>query len=64
MIRCGNCKGRHELASDVRYCYAVDREERAAAEAEAAVELAYERSLEDSGYWEARLDEDRERALA
>lgn len=39
----------------------VEQEDQARAEYEA--ELAYERHLEDRGYWDAQEDEERERAL-
>lgn len=65
----------HENAAQVRLCYNVScgvasieeeaqaHEDEMAARAEREVEMRYERHLEDAGYWEARADEDYERAL-
>jgi hypothetical protein len=53
-VRCGNHgrEGRfyHESADEVRNCYAWTWDNEEAARAEQAVELAYERYLEDPSY--------------
>jgi hypothetical protein len=64
-VRCGN-HGRtaqgehvhHASPASVRECYRLTAEAIADQEAEIAAELAYERHLEDRGYWEARAQED------
>ena len=64
-VRCGNhgrtAPGehvRHANPASVRACYRATAEMIADQEAEIAAELAYERHLEDRGYWEARAQED------
>jgi hypothetical protein len=63
-VRCGNHgrEGRfyHADAAEVRACYAWDWDNEENARAEQAVELAYERHLEDRGYDEARFQEQME----
>lgn len=61
-VRCGN-HGRgvriyHANSVSVRECYSLMVEALAYQEAEARAELAYERHLEDRGYWEGRAQED------
>ena len=61
-VRCGNHgKDRvyHRDASEVKDCYAGRFDDDGAA----AAEMAYERHLEDAGYWEARAQEDYERRM-
>lgn len=48
---------RHANTASVRACYQLTAEMNAEQEAEAAIELAYERHLEDRGYHEARAQE-------
>lgn len=62
-IRCGahgRIKVYHDSTETVRYCYGKMRSDQAEAAAEAAAELAYERHLEDRGYYEARAQEEHE----
>ena len=64
-VRCGN-HGRtspgehvhHANPASVRECYRQTAQMEADQAAEIAAELAYERHLEDRGYWEARAQED------
>jgi hypothetical protein len=62
-VRCGNHPGLrpakiyHDAAETVRYCYAQREAEQAEQRAEQAVELAYERHLEDAGWREAEAQE-------
>ena len=63
-VRCGN-HGRagrfyHADANEVRQCYMWDLDNEENARAEQAVELAYERHLENAGYDEARFQEEME----
>lgn len=68
-VRCGN-HGRtkhgehtyHANPASVRECYRLAAEMEADEKAEAAAELAYERHLEDRGYWGARAQEQWEQA--
>lgn len=64
-IRCGNhprgVKVRHADVESVKACYALTRALEAEQAAEQAAELAYERHLEDRGYWDARAQDDYER---
>jgi hypothetical protein len=64
-VRCGNHhrddRTYHADAASVRECYRLTAEQDADSRAEIAAELAYERHLEDRGYWEARAQEDFER---
>ena len=65
----------HDSVDEVRLCYSLSpnilyshEEEVAvyddeAARAEWEAEQAYERALEDDGYWEARADEDHEMSM-
>lgn len=64
-VRCGNhgrtAPGehiRHANTVSVRECYRLTAQMEADQAAEIAAELAYERHLEDRGYWEARAQED------
>jgi hypothetical protein len=59
-VRCGNCGARHASAKAVNLCYLRGAELDAESAAEIAAEAAYERHLEDRGYWEARAQEDHE----
>lgn len=64
-VRCGN-HGRgvriyHANSVSVRECYRLTAQMEADQAAEMAAELAYERHLEDRGYWEARAQEDWEK---
>lgn len=63
-VRCGNHgrtkHGEHIYHADpasVQECYRLTAEMIADQEAEIRAELAYERHLEDRGYWEARAQE-------
>lgn len=60
-VRCGNhgrgARVHHANTASVRACYQLSAEMAAEQEAEAAIELAYERHLEDRGYHEARAQE-------
>jgi hypothetical protein len=64
-VRCGN-HGRtapsehvhHANPASVRECYRLAAQMEADQAAEIAAELAYERHLEDRGYWDARAQED------
>lgn len=51
---------RHANAASIRECYRLTRQMQADMDAEIAAELAYERHLEDRGYWDARAQEDYE----
>jgi hypothetical protein len=63
-VRCGNHgrgeKIHHANSASVRECYRIDRERIAESNAEIAAEQAYERHLEDKGYWEAKAQDDYE----
>lgn len=63
-IRCGNhprgLKVHHDSVATVQHCYAVRYSQEADQMAEQAVELAYERHLEDRGYEEARAQDEHE----
>lgn len=59
-VRCGQCQAHHANADTVRECYRITAAQEATVRAEQAAELAYERHLEDRGYWDARAQDDYE----
>lgn len=66
-VRCGNHPGvkvYHASTDEVRECYEQTRYQEQMQREEQAIEMAYERHLENRGYDAARWDEDRERELA
>jgi hypothetical protein len=64
-VRCGNHeRGRkvyHDEVATVAFCYATSHEQAAQQAAELAVEQAYERHLEDKGWYEVAAQADYER---
>jgi len=56
---CGACGYHHATVKAIKACYAIMQAQEDEMRAEQAAELAYERHLEDRGYWDARADEQR-----
>lgn len=63
--RCGNCRNgvRHATVAIIRACYVIEADQHLQMINEQAAEAAYERHLEDRGYWEAQAQDDYEARL-
>jgi len=60
---CGACSNHHASVKAIRVCHGIMQAQEDEMRAEQAAEQGYERYLEDRGYWDARAQEDHERAM-
>jgi hypothetical protein len=60
---CGACSKHHSSVKAIKVCHEIGRFQEDEMRAELAAEQGYERYLEDRGYWDARAQEDHERAM-